>query len=192
MIVRVGDAGDVEAVLALLDRAVAWLAERGREGQWGTVPFSEQPEQVRRARGWAEGGGLRVAEADDGSVVGALVLGSAPSFAPPAPEPELYLRALVTDRDRAGTGIGTALLDGAREEALARGVRLLRADCWAGGDGALVRYYLRAGFTLGATFAVRGWQGQILEQHLDRWKAQPDGASTGKLDGKAGPEGERG
>jgi GNAT superfamily N-acetyltransferase len=180
MIVRAGGVGDVQAVLALLDRAVAWLAQQGRQGQWGTVPFSQLPAAVRQVEGYAESGGLRVAQAADGNVVGALVLGAAPSYAPPAPEPELYLRAFVTDRDRARTGIGAALLDRARQEALDQGVRLLRVDCWAGGDGALVRYYLRAGFTRGPAVTVGGWQGQILEQRLHHRKSEPSEERAGQ------------
>jgi GNAT superfamily N-acetyltransferase len=180
MIVRAGGVGDVQAVLALLDRAVAWLAQQGRQGQWGTVPFSQLPEAVRQVEGYAQGGGLRVAQAADGNVVGALVLGAAPADAPPAPEPELYLHAFVTDRDRAGTGIGAALLDRARKEALDQGIRLLRVDCWAGGDGALVGYYLRAGFTRGPAVTVGNWQGQILLQRLHHQK--------GRAEGRAGEE----
>jgi GNAT superfamily N-acetyltransferase len=164
--VRTGGPDDLTAMLGLFDDAVRWLADRGRAGQWGTVPFSRQPDMVRRLQGWADGGDLRVAEADDGTVVGTLVLGDAPAYAPPATEPELYLKAFLTDRARAGTGIGGALLDHARREALDRGIHLLRVDCWAGGDGALTRYYVRAGFTPTRAFDVAGWPAQLFEQRL--------------------------
>jgi len=62
------------------------------------------------------------------------------------------------------------------QEALQRlareaGVRLLRVDCFAGGDGALVRYYEQQGFTRDTAFAVPrvndvDWPGQVLVQRL--------------------------
>lgn len=91
-------------------------------------------------------------------------------YVPAVDEPELYVRLLVTDRSLAGHGIGSTLLDHARELARAAGVGLLRVDCFAGGDGALVRYYERQGFTRTEAFAVpvngSEWPGQVLAQRL--------------------------
>jgi GNAT superfamily N-acetyltransferase len=76
----------------------------------------------------------------------------------------------VTDRALIGQGIGTALLDHARALARADGIDLLRVDCFAGGDGALVRYYEKQGFTRAEQFAVpvndSEWIGQVLIQRL--------------------------
>jgi GNAT superfamily N-acetyltransferase len=112
---------------------------------------------------------LWVAEAD-GRVVGALAVGDAMPYVRPAEEPELYVRLLVTDRESAGQNIGGVLLDHARELAREAGVGLLRVDCFAGGDGALVRYYEKQGFTRTETFAVpvngSEWPGQVLAQRL--------------------------
>jgi ribosomal protein S18 acetylase RimI-like enzyme len=166
-VVRTGDSADTAAVLALFDRAVVWLVARGRTGQWGSAPFSTDRRRVAEADGWAAGGGLRIAEVD-GAVAGALVLGEAPPYVHPAREPELYLQAFVTDRALSGHGVGRALLDRAAAEAVERGTPLLRVDCWAGGDGALVRYYERAGFTRTERFTVGEWQGQILIRRCDR------------------------
>ena len=63
------------------------------------------------------------------------------------------------------------LLDHARELAREAGVGLLRVDCFAGGDGALVRYYEKQGFTRDVEFAVprvndSDWPGQVLVQRL--------------------------
>lgn len=66
------------------------------------------------------------------------------------------------------------LLDHARAEAADRGLGLLRVDCWAGGGGALIRYYQSAGFTPTVRFMVGDWQGQLLEQRMtadDRTRA---------------------
>jgi GNAT superfamily N-acetyltransferase len=160
----------VPDVLALLDGATEWLVAQGRIDQWGTEPHSTNPQRIAQITGFADDDGLWLAEEADGRVVGALAVGAALPYVPPAVEPELYVRLLVTDRASAGQGIGGALLDHARELARAAGVGLLRVDCFAGGDGALVRYYEKQGFTREVEFAVpvKGseWPGQVLVQRL--------------------------
>jgi GNAT superfamily N-acetyltransferase len=164
--VRKGGPEDVAAVLTLFDGAVKWLVARGSEDQWGSAPFSSSAARVEQARGWGRGGGLRIAEAG-ATAVGAMVLGAAPAYVPPAAEPELYVQALVASREHpAGRGAGRLLLEHAREEALARGLGLLRVDCWVGGGDALVRYYESAGFTPTERFMVDSWPGQVLECRL--------------------------
>jgi GNAT superfamily N-acetyltransferase len=164
--VRNGGPQDVEAVLGLFDGAVRWLTERGLTGQWGTALFSTRPERIAQARGWARSGGLRIADAD-GTAVGAMVVGESPVYVFSAREPNLYVLALVSSKQHpAGRGSGRLLLDHARAEALELGFGLLRVDCWAGGDGALIRYYQSAGFTPTERFVVCDWQGQLLEQRV--------------------------
>lgn len=157
------------AVLAMLDRATEWLVARGRADQWGTAPQSADPRRVAQVTEYADGDGLWIAELD-GQPAGALAVGAARPYAPPATAPELYVRLLVTDRPHAGRGVGGALLDHARALARQRGVEMLRVDCFAGGDGDLVRYYESQGFTRTETFTVdtpRGpWPGQLLVQRL--------------------------
>lgn len=167
--IRPGDHGDVPAVLRLLDKATEWLVANGRTDQWGTEPHSTNPRRVAQVTVFAEGNGLWLAEVD-GVPVGALSVGDALPYIPAVDEPELYVRLLVTDRARVGQGIGAALLDHARFLARKRGVSLLRVDCFAGGDGALVRYYERQGFTRAESFSVPSgdaeWPGQVLVQRL--------------------------
>lgn len=167
--IRPGGVDDVPAVLGLLDRAVEWLVANGRTGQWGTEPATGNPGRHAQALAWARSGGLYLADID-GVVAGALAVGQATPEIPAAPEPELYINLLVTDRDRAGSGIGTALLDRAREVAREQGVSLLRVDCYAGDDRALVRYYESQGFTPTEAFSVGVrdgvWPGQVLAQRL--------------------------
>ncbi|TCC36579.1 GNAT family N-acetyltransferase [Kribbella speibonae] len=170
MTIRRAGRDDVPAVLALLDGATEWLVARGRTDQWGTAAHSTSPRRVEQITGFADDGGLWVGEAD-GRVVGALAVGDALDYVPPATEPELYVRLLVTDRLSAGQNLGAVLLDHARMLAHEDGVRLLRVDCFAGGGGALVRYYEKQGFTRDAEFAVPrvndvDWLGQVLVQHL--------------------------
>jgi GNAT superfamily N-acetyltransferase len=163
--IRAGRPRDAAAVPAMLDGAVRWLVAHGRQEQWGAEPFSAKPDRVVLVQQWATGGGLRIAEAD-GAPAGAMVLGAAPSYVPAVSEPELYVQLLVTARSHAGRGIGRVLLGHAQAEAAARGAALLRVDCWAGGDGGLVRYYQAAGFTPTVRFTVDDWQGQVLEQRI--------------------------
>ncbi|CAM02949.1 acetyltransferase (GNAT) family protein [Saccharopolyspora erythraea NRRL 2338] len=163
---RLGYHGDLSEILGMFDEAVAWLSGLGRQDQWGSVPWSAVPERVQGVRSTLDSGALWIAEVD-GEVAGALVLGEQPpSYVPAVAEPELYVRLLLTSRRLRGRGIGTALLEHARGQATRRRIGLLRVDCWAGGDGRLVRYYVEAGFSPTERFDRDGWPGQVLEQRL--------------------------
>lgn len=168
--IRPGRLTDVKPVLGLLDGATRWLVGLGRTGQWGTEPHSTNPRRLTAMMRWVPQGHLHVAEID-GTVVGALVVGEAPENIPVVYEPELYVNLLVTDRARQGRGLGAALLDQARVLAVRRGIGLLRVDCYAGDDQALVGWYRRQGFTPTERFSIRlstgaDWPGQVLEQRL--------------------------
>ena len=165
MTIRPGARDDVPAVLRLLDDAVTWLVANGRTGQWGTRPASANPRRHEQLTEFADEGGLWIADRD-GEPVGALSVGAALEYVPAADEPELYVRLLVTDRAAKGLGIGTELLDHARKLARAQGLHLLRVDCYAGDDQALVRYYERQGFTRDRPFEVDGWPGQLLIERV--------------------------
>jgi ribosomal protein S18 acetylase RimI-like enzyme len=168
--IRPGGLADVRPVLGLLDGATKWLVGLGRTGQWGTEPHSTNPRRLTAMMRWVPQGHLHVAEID-GTVVGALVVGEAPDNIPVVYEPELYVNLLVTDRARQGRRLGSLLLDHARVLAVRRGIGLLRVDCYAGDDRALVDWYRRQGFTPTEPFTVRlstgvDWPGQVLEQRL--------------------------
>ena len=168
--VRPGTLSDVKPVLGLMDGATRWLVGLGRTGQWGTEPHSTNPRRLTAMMRWVPQGHLHVAEID-GDVAGAIVVGEAPENIPVVYEPELYVNLLVTDRARQGRGLGGTLLDHARMLAVRRGIGLLRVDCYAGDDQALVGWYRRQGFTPTETFTVRlatgvDWPGQVLEQRL--------------------------
>lgn len=169
--IRAGDERDVAAVVGLMDGAVAWLIEEGRTGQWGSEPYSANPRSTAAISSMAADRGLYLAVSTD-IVVGAVAVGSAPDCVPAVAEPELYVRLLVTDRTRAGRGIGGRLLEHARVIARTVGVELLRVDCYAGPDRALIRYYEKQGFTATETFEVARpsgpWPGQVLQQRLSR------------------------
>jgi GNAT superfamily N-acetyltransferase len=158
----------VPAVLGLFDEAVDWLVTRGQTGQWGTEPFSSRESAISRIVEWAGGGGLWMAEAADGTPVGALVVGARPPWVAAADEPERYVEALVTSRRHAGQDVGGELVRHAVEVARAAGVSLLRVDCWGDAPG-LVGWYERQGFTRSGTFELEdGWHGQVLSMELKR------------------------
>lgn len=168
--IRPGGLDDVAFVLGLMDKATTWLVSIGRDDQWGTQPHSTNAKRIAQIEGFARSGGLHIAEVG-GIAVGALSVGEALPYAPPADQPELYVQLLISDRATpSARGVGAVLLAYARELAERQGVRLLRLDCFAGGEGALVRYYEQRGFTREETFTVaqgdRDWPGQVLAQ---RW-----------------------
>lgn len=165
MRLRRGGPADLPVMLETFDATVEWLAARGRAGQWGDRPWSHDPDRVALVERLAAEG-LWVAEVD-GAAAGFLTLvDRAPEYAPPVDERELYVRLLLVSREHTGRDVGGGLLDFARERARAEGVGLLRVDCWAGGDGALVRYYERQGFTSVERAPVGSKQVQILQQRI--------------------------
>ncbi|MFE9063245.1 GNAT family N-acetyltransferase [Streptomyces violaceusniger] len=167
--VRPGSLADAPAILDMLDSAVAWMNDRGNTEQWGTTPYSQKTGGVARVERYTTVNAPYIAELD-GTPVGAMVLDSGPSPQvpiAPAGEPERYVRLLVSDRQHAGLGIGSALLAHAVEETRRAGVGLLRVDCWAGGGGELVAFYERNGFTATDRFLSGSWPGQVLARRVD-------------------------
>ncbi|MEV6912611.1 GNAT family N-acetyltransferase [Amycolatopsis sp. NPDC051071] len=162
-VIRQGGSGDFETLLNMFDEAVAWLAGRGSEGQWGTEPWSTIPKRVERVRGMADGPGLYIGEVG-GEAAGAIILGDRFPHVPPVEEPEIYVGLLLTSRRFAGHRVGSRLVEFALAEARERGIGLVRVDCWAGGDGDLQRYYESQGFKPTERFDVNGWIGQVFEQ----------------------------
>ncbi|MQY15535.1 hypothetical protein SRB5_57170 [Streptomyces sp. RB5] len=168
MKIRTGGPADSAVMIELFDGAVRWLAGLGRTGQWGTSLASESPARREHFEEYARDMTVRVAETDDGRAVGVCVLvEEPPESVSPAAERELYIRLLLTDRALKGGGIGAALVADAREEAVRRGISLLRVDCYAGDDQALVRRYEALGFRRAESFTVEReglapWPGQVL------------------------------
>ncbi|MBV1856481.1 GNAT family N-acetyltransferase [Catellatospora tritici] len=170
LVIRPGGLDDVATALALMDRATAWLVSIGRADQWGSDPHSTNPRRVAQFEEFARGGGLWIAERD-GVAVGVLSVGDALPYVAPCDEPELYVQLVISDQSNPqARGVGADLLAHARELAQRQGVGLLRLDCFARGEAALVRYYERQGFTRGETFTVAQpfgqWPGQILTRRL--------------------------
>jgi GNAT superfamily N-acetyltransferase len=188
---RPGGPDDIAAVLALGDDAVAWMNARGNTQQWGTAPWTGRRARETVVRDQAHGGGMRIAEDQDGTVsgttvpgttvpgttvpgttvLGALVITEIPAaYVPAAAERELYVNLLLVSRRHRGQGVGAALIGHAKQEAAARGIGLIRVDCWAGEDGSLVRVYERYGFSRVQEFTVAlpagAWPGMLLAMRL--------------------------
>lgn len=166
---RTGGAADEGVLLGLFDEAVAWLVARGQTGQWGADPFSVRSDMRERVHALATNGGLWIAE-HGGEPVGALALGTAPSYAPAADRSEVYVELVLTSRRFSGMGIGRSLVDLAVRVGRERGVEQLRVDCWADAER-LVRWYEQVGFTRSDTFELAGWRGQLLTMEIDERQA---------------------
>ncbi|MFF2074780.1 GNAT family N-acetyltransferase [Kitasatospora sp. NPDC058162] len=172
MKIRNGGSADVPDILSLLDGAVSWLAGQERAGQWGDQPFSTDQARIDQVTGYAEEPFLiRLAVDEDGRTVGCCVLAEQRGkYVPVSAEPELFVRLLVTDRSRKGSGIGATLIADALEETRRRGHGLLRVDCYAGNDRKLVSQYRALGFSELEGFEVEQpagvWPGQVLEIRL--------------------------
>ena len=173
MRIRPAGPGDIATVLALGDEAVKWMNARGNTQQWGTAPWTGDQKREAVIGGMAHGGGMRIAEDQDGMVLGALVITEIPQpYVPPAAERELYINLLLVSRRHSGQGVGAALIECAKQEAAARGIGLIRVDCWAGEDGSLVRVYEKYGFSRVQEFTVAlpagEWPGMLLAMRLAR------------------------
>jgi GNAT superfamily N-acetyltransferase len=168
---RPGTPDDFPALLQMFDDAVAWLTARGSAGQWGTEPWSGIPLQVERVREMAGSNRLQVAEVDGVPAGVSITQGTCPRHVPSSGEPEIYLGLLLISRRFGRLGVGGRLIANVFDEARQSGVGLVRVDCWAGGDGNLVRYYESQGFTRTVQFEVEvrnaPWIGQVFELRLD-------------------------
>ena len=173
MRIRVGGPDDIAVVLALGDEAVTWMNARGNTQQWGTAPWTGNEGREAHVRDQAHGGGMRIAEDRDGTVLGALVITeSRQAYVPAAGERELYVNLLLVSRRHGGRGIGATLIEHAKQEAATRGIDLIRVDCWAGEEGSLVRAYERYGFSRAEEFTVAlptgEWPGMLLAMRLSQ------------------------
>jgi ribosomal protein S18 acetylase RimI-like enzyme len=153
-----------------MDDRTEWLVSQGRTKQWGTERQSDKPHRIEGATKMAKSGGTWVAVEQGPSseqVLGVLVVGNAASYVSPPTEPELYINYLITDPKKGGgRGLGSMLVGKAKVLAKEKGVRVLRLDCYAGGDGKLVRWYESQGFQKQEAFETKGWHGQVLTMWL--------------------------
>lgn len=169
MVIEQAMLADLPAILELFNGVQTWLIDKGLSDQWGTVPFSEVPQQRARFAAWIEAGIFYVM-CDDTAVVGTIVMNpSVPTYAQAAceahPRRALYIEALATHTAYHGQGVRRQLLAWAESTAAAQGIEWLRPDCWAVNQ-ALRRYYRRAGFTEFAACRVGSWTGALFEKRV--------------------------
>jgi GNAT superfamily N-acetyltransferase len=179
MRIRQGGRDDVPLVMAFGDEAVAWMNARGNTQQWGTEPWTGNAKREKSFLDWADAGGMRVLEDEDGTPLGVMVITErCQPYVPPPQEPELYVNFLISGREHSGRGVGRALIERAKQEAAGRGIGLLRVDCWAGEGGNLVKVYEGYGFERVQEFTVPvgdvEWPGMLLAMRLPEEAPDPD------------------
>lgn len=78
----------------------------------------------------------------------------------------MYIHLLVTSSQRRGQNLGATLVGVAKAHAYSQGISLVRVVCYNGGDGELVRWYEKTGFTRVGAFEWGPWKGCVLEQRV--------------------------
>jgi GNAT superfamily N-acetyltransferase len=136
--VRAAAVSEAELVADLIDDATLWVQELGFP-QW-PLPFPRG--EIAAAIGRDE---VYLAEMDGEAVGTITILSDDPVFWGERPPDALYVHKLAVRRDRAGRGIGAALVEWAATRARAGGRSYLRLDCLRDDPG-IRAYYERLGF----------------------------------------------
>ena len=129
---------DAVTVAALLDEASAWVDDLGFS-QW-PLPFPR--DQIAAA---IDRGEVYVVEAEDGEAVATVSMLLDDPYWGDRPPDALYVHKLAVRRDRAGRGIGGAVVEWANAEAAEGGREFLRLDCLGDNPG-IRNYYEDLGF----------------------------------------------
>jgi GNAT superfamily N-acetyltransferase len=158
--IRPAGLADVEVVGALIDDATAWVGRLGFE-QW-PLPFPRDELAAAIAREE-----VYLAEVDGEAVATVTVLADDPVYWGERPPDALYVHKLAVRRDRAGRGLGAALVEWAARRAGALGRDFLRLDCLCG-DPRIRRYYEALGFEHRGDLddEVRGLRLSLYERRL--------------------------
>jgi GNAT superfamily N-acetyltransferase len=148
---------DADTVAELLDEATVWVGELGFE-QW-PLPFprDELAEAIDR-------GEVYVVEGEDDEPVATLVLlQDDPQYWGDRPQDAFYLHKFAVRRDRAGRGIGAAVVEWANAEAAEAGREFLRLDCLC--DNPRIRdYYEDLGFEHRGDLVLNGRNMSLYER----------------------------
>jgi GNAT superfamily N-acetyltransferase len=130
---------DATTIAGLLDEATEWVVELGFS-QW-PLPFPR--DQLAAA---IERGEVYVVESEDGEAVATVsMLADDPMYWGDRPPDAFYVHKLAVRRDRAGRGIGAAIVEWANAEAAEAGREFLRLDC-LGANPRIRDYYEDLGF----------------------------------------------
>ena len=138
MNVRRAHPEDAVTVAALLDEASTWVDDLGFS-QW-PLPFPR--DQIAAA---IDHGEVYVVEAEDGEAVATVTMLPDDPYWGDRPPDAFYVHKLAVRRDRAGRGIGAAIVEWANAEAAEAGREFLRLDCLCDNPG-IRNYYEDLGF----------------------------------------------
>jgi GNAT superfamily N-acetyltransferase len=158
--VRLATPEDVDTVAGLLDEATLWVRDLGFD-QW---PFPFPRDQVLAA---VDRGEVYVAESEGEVLATVTVLLDDTAYWGERPPDALYVHKLAVRRDRAGRGIGAAIVDWADARAAASGRAFLRLDCLRD-DPTIRRYYERLGFEPRGEIEARSMRLSLYERPVRR------------------------
>ncbi|MFF8293621.1 GNAT family N-acetyltransferase [Streptomyces sp. NPDC016309] len=161
MIISRAEEADLPRLIRFRTDASAWLSALGTD-QWAKpFPADHILDSIRR------GEVFMIREEPHADAAATITLDRDADVRLWTPEeiaePALYVHKLAVDRAYAGTGLGSALLDWAGEQAVQQGAKWLRLDAWST-NSRLQAYYLKHGFTHVRTAddpeVVSGWAAQ--------------------------------
>lgn len=151
---------DIDAIHALRRSLEDWMAANGTV-QWpqGSLPHERIARQVAAGEWYV----VR----DAAGLVGTLrLLWTDPDFWGADQTPAVYVHGLMVDRRHTGEGVGTALLDWARQRGVDAGVDMLRLDCRTT-NPVLYDYYGAYGLTVVGQKDFADFSCALLEVSLD-------------------------
>jgi GNAT superfamily N-acetyltransferase len=144
---------------SLLDEANAWQKARGSQGWIG--PFDDDWLLPRIGRGE-----LYLASLDEEPVAAFRLLDEDHAFwGEREIGDSIYLHTFAVRRSRAGSGIGSKVIETVMDMGRARGRRWLRLDCFLANTG-LIALYERKGFKSVGTTVVKGRTLNLMERHI--------------------------
>jgi ribosomal protein S18 acetylase RimI-like enzyme len=158
---------DVDAIVAILQAAAAWLKNKGIE-QW-KWPDQFSPDRIANE---VQNGQFWVARCHN-EVIGTFKLQHTdPVFWPEDGVAALYLHSLAIDRRFAGCGLGRELLRRTEVMAATQNKEFLRLDCMAE-NAALCGYYRRAGFEPCGHVHGQGWSSEKFQKRVNDCSQEP-------------------
>ena len=161
--IHVAAPDEIDAFVALLEEAGAWLWERGIR-QW--EPGSHDAQRPRLARD-LERGCVRLVRLD-GRVAAGVILDWAPGPVwKERPGEAGYVSKLAVARAFAGRRLGHALLRDCESATGGTGREFVRLDCWSGNDR-LRAYYAERGYRDCGEAETHGFSVARFEKRLRR------------------------
>ena len=147
--VRPAETADKSAVLSLIESAAKWLQECKGTDQWAK-PWPDKSSRDARVEQGIKDGLTWIVEDSPGLVAATVTCrehGNDMLWTPAElAEPAAYVSRLIVSRDRAGQGLGAALVDWAGARAVSQWrARWIRLDVWTT-NTALHQYYKNQGF----------------------------------------------